>query len=88
MGVGFLGKYVYERKKPYVEIDKDVIVKNSFLKTKRIPIESIITIKNSFGDYLISDEKTEIRINKEMIDKDAYVLLEEQLKILKEQRAI
>ncbi len=88
LSIVFIGQFIYERSKPYIEIDEEFVIKNSFIKKRKIPIKSINSIQNSFGDFVISSDEITIKILKDLIDNEAHSELEEKLNAIKEQRGI
>lgn len=68
IGILYLGTYIFENNKQYLTIENGTISKNKLIP-KRINLAEIKRIKKFAGDYILKTDKTELRINTELIDE-------------------
>jgi hypothetical protein len=82
IGILYIGHYLYDLTNQYLTIENGTIRKNGLYGYwKKINLNEINWIKKFAGDYTLKTEQKELKINTELIDKDA---LSELNKILTE----
>ena len=82
IGILYIGHYLSDLTNQYLTIENGTIRKNGLYGYwKKINLNEINWIKKFAGDYTLKTEQKELKINTELIDKDA---LSELNKILTE----
>ena len=81
IGILYFGTYFFENKKQYLTIKNYTISRNS-LRPKKIKLSDVIKIRKFAGDYILVTEKTEFRINTQIIRKQSLIDLDAELEKL------
>jgi|25_taG_2_1085351.scaffolds.fasta_scaffold05388_1 hypothetical protein len=81
MGFLYFGTYIFENKKQYLTIENGTISRNGLI-TKKINLTDIIIIKKFAGDYILKTDKTDFKINTQIIEKESLIDLNNELEKL------
>ena len=81
MGILYIGTFLFENTKQYLTIENGSIVKNKIIP-KKLNFTDITQIKKFAGAYILKTEKTELRINTEIIEEDSLSELRDVLEKL------
>lgn len=93
LSIGFIGggffkifMYYFQKRKQYLTIDNNILIKNSLIK-KEINLNDIIEIEKFGGYYTLKNEKLKFIINTYLIDSKSLEELNNELEkfILKNQ---
>ncbi|WP_405377568.1 hypothetical protein [Nonlabens sp. Asnod3-A02] len=77
----YLGTYFYGKRNKYLTLENGQIFVNKPFG-KKINLNDIKQIKNFAGDYILKTDKTELKINTQIIDEKSLVELNNELEKL------
>lgn len=71
MGVMYLGVFYLQSKRNYILIKDGILTKCFELRTKKIPLSEIKSIRKFAGDYKLRSESDELIINTQMLEDES-----------------
>lgn len=78
LGILHLGTYIFENKNQYLKIENGVITKQRLIP-KKISLNEIKRIKKFAGDYILTTDSSELRINTHIVEEESLKQLDSLL---------
>ena len=69
-GLFFIGNHIFKSKNQYLTIENGSITLNNLIP-KKVHLNDLKRIKKLDGDYILQTDKTELRIETRLIDKNS-----------------
>jgi hypothetical protein len=81
ISIAYLGIYAYQKKYKYLTIENGMIQVNGAAK-KKLNLSEVTQIKKFAGDYILKTDNKELTISTQIIEPNALVELDKELKKL------